>query len=42
MINNQNKNKYNLEERTFVFAKNIRPFVKNYPKQLLTEKIPNN
>ena len=35
MINNQNsKPIYDLEERTFLFAKNVRLFVKNLPKTI--------
>jgi hypothetical protein len=38
--NDQNsKPKYDLEERTFEFAKRVRMFVKNLPKLFLTEKI---
>ena len=33
-MNNQNSKKYDLEERTFLFAKRIRDFVKKLPKTI--------
>ena len=38
MINNQNKKEYNLEERTFTFAKNVRLFVKTLPKTIANKE----
>ncbi|MBI4547735.1 MAG: four helix bundle protein, partial [Ignavibacteriae bacterium] len=31
-MNNQNPKKYDLEDRTFLFAKNVRSFVRKLPK----------
>ncbi|MEA3447183.1 MAG: hypothetical protein U9Q98_01880 [Bacteroidota bacterium] len=34
MMKNQNSKQYNLEVRTFLFAKNVRTFVKKLPKTI--------
>lgn len=34
MTNNQNSKQYDLEERTYLFARNIRDFLKTLPKTI--------
>jgi len=34
MNNNENPRQYDLEERTFLFAKNVRSFVRKLPKTI--------
>ena len=38
----ENSKHYDLEERTFLFAKNSRVFVKKLPKQLEIQRTGNN
>ena len=35
MTESQNSKQYNLEERTFTFAKNVRGFIKKMPKNII-------
>lgn len=35
MINSKNSKQYNLEERTLIFAKKIRSFIKKLPKKII-------